>query len=87
MAVKIRLKRLGTKKRPFFRIVVMDARKPRDGKCVEEIGHYDPLARGDNVRIEKERAEYWLGQGAQPTETVSSFLKKIGISAGQRKRR
>lgn len=87
MAVKIRLKRLGSKKRPFFRIVVADARVPRDGKCVEEIGHYDPLAGENNVHIDKERALYWLRQGAQPTETVSSFMRKIGIPIGKRKRR
>ncbi len=80
MAVKIRLKRLGTKKKPFFRIVIADSRAPRDGKCVEEIGHYDPLAKSENVHIKKDRALYWLAQGAKPTETVSSFLKQFGIS-------
>lgn len=87
MAVRIRLKRMGSRNRPFFRIVVADARAPRDGRFVEEIGYYDPLAKEGNVRIKEDRALYWLGQGAQPTETVSSFLKRLGIPARDRRRR
>ena len=76
MAVKIRMKRVGTKNTPVFRIVVTDARSPRDGKFIEEIGTYQPLKRGDNVTLDLERARYWVSKGAQPSETVASFLKK-----------
>jgi len=79
MAVRIRLKRMGSKNRPFFRIVVADVKSPRDGKFIEEIGCYDPLAGEENVRLKEDRALYWLGQGARPTETVSSFFKKLGV--------
>lgn len=70
------MKRVGTKNTPVFRIVVADARSPRDGKFIEELGTYQPLNRGDNFTLNLERAQYWLGKGAQPTETVASFIKK-----------
>ncbi len=81
MAVRIRMKRVGAKNAPFFRIVVADARSPRDGKFIEEIGSYQPRKKGENVKLDLERAKYWLGKGAQPSETVSSFLKKLGKAA------
>ena len=81
MAVKIRMKRVGTKNTPVFRIVVTDARSPRDGKFIEEIGTYQPLKRGDNVTLDLERARYWVSKGAQPSETVASFIKKLGKAA------
>jgi small subunit ribosomal protein S16 len=76
MAVKIRLKRTGAKNQPAYRIVVADSRSPRDGKCIEEIGWYLPLKKEDNFKIDLERAEYWIKNGAQPSETVMSFIKK-----------
>ncbi|MGA2685930.1 MAG: 30S ribosomal protein S16 [Verrucomicrobiota bacterium] len=78
MAVKIRMKRVGTKNAPVFRIVVADGRSPRDGKFIEEIGTYQPLKKGDNFSLKLDRARYWLGKGAQPSETVASFIKKAG---------
>ena len=76
MAVKIRMKRVGMKNTPAYRIVVADARSPRDGKCIEEIGTYQPLKQGENFTIKLERATYWLSKGAQPSNTVASFIKK-----------
>ena len=81
MAVRIRLKRIGAKNNPVFRIVVADSRSPRDGKFIEEIGTYWPEKRSDNFNIKLERADYWVSKGAQPSETVSSFLKKARKSA------
>ncbi len=78
MAVKIRLKRVGAKKNPHYRVVVADARSPRDGRFIEEIGSYNPQTQPSTVKIKMDRAEYWLSQGAQPTETVRSLLKKSG---------
>jgi small subunit ribosomal protein S16 len=78
MSVKIRMKRVGTKNMPAFRIVVADSRSPRDGKFIEEIGTYNPLKKGDNFSIKLDRAQYWLSQGAQPSDTVASFIKKAG---------
>jgi small subunit ribosomal protein S16 len=78
MAVKIRMKRVGAKNAPFFRIVVADGRSPRDGRFIEEIGSYQPLKKGDNFSLKLDRAKYWLSKGAQPSETVASFLKKAG---------
>jgi len=75
------MKRVGAKNAPFFRIVVADSRSPRDGKFIEEIGTYQPRKKGDNVQMDLERAKYWLGKGAQPSETVASFLKKLGKAA------
>lgn len=74
--VKIRLRRMGAKKNPFYRIIVADSHFPRDGKCIEEIGTYDPLTAPATVKVDAERAKYWIGVGAQPTETVRALLKK-----------
>ena len=76
MAVRIRMKRIGTTNTPVYRIVVADSRSPRDGKFIEEIGTYQPLKKSDNVSLKLERAEYWLSKGAQPSDTVRSFIKK-----------
>ena len=75
------MKRVGAKNAPVFRIVVADSRSPRDGKFIEEIGTYQPLKKGDNVTMDFERAKYWLSKGAQPSETVASFLKKATKAA------
>ncbi|MZQ75579.1 MAG: 30S ribosomal protein S16 [Peptoclostridium sp.] len=79
MAVKIRLKRMGAHKKPFYRIVVADSRSPRDGKFIEEIGFYNPVSEAKEVRINDEKAVKWLKDGAQPTETVKDLFKKNGI--------
>ncbi len=79
MSVKIRLKRMGAKKKPFYRIVVADSRSPRDGKFIEELGYYNPLKDPGEVKINDERAIAWLLDGAQPTETVRVLLKKNNI--------
>lgn len=79
MAVKIRLKRIGAKKNPFYRVVVADSRSPRDGKFIEEIGTYDPMAEPAVVKIDADKASTWLKNGAQPTETVKSLLVKSGV--------
>jgi small subunit ribosomal protein S16 len=75
------MKRVGAKNAPYFRIVVADSRSPRDGKFIEEIGTYQPLKKGDNVTVDLDRANYWISKGAQPSDTVSSFLKKKGKAA------
>lgn len=79
MAVKIRLKRMGQKKAPFYRIVVSDARSPRDGRFIEEIGIYDPTKEPSVVKVDEEAAKKWLANGAQPTETVSKLFKNANI--------
>ena len=76
MAVKIRMKRVGTKNTPVFRIVVADGRSPRDGKCIEEIGTYQPLKKDTNFTIDLERVTHWVGRGAQLSDTVASFVRK-----------
>lgn len=76
MAVRIRLKRIGAKNSPVYRVVVADSRSPRDGRFIEEIGTYHPLKKDNNVALKLDRAEYWLGKGAQPSETVASFIRK-----------
>ena len=81
MSVKIRMKRIGAKNTPVFRIVVADSRSPRDGKCIEEIGTYQPLKKGDNYTLDLARADYWLGKGAQPSDTVASFIRKAKKAA------
>ena len=81
MSVKIRMKRVGTKNTPAFRIVVADGRSPRDGKFIEEIGTYNPLKQGENFTIKLDRAQYWISKGAQPSDTVKSFLKKLAKAA------
>ena len=79
MAVKIRLRRMGQKKAPFYRIVVADSRSPRDGRFIDEIGYYDPTKEPSEIRVDEEAAKKWLGTGAQPTETVSKIFKAAGI--------
>jgi len=76
MSVKIRLSRHGAKKKPYYRIVVSDSRSPRDGKFIEQVGSYDPMAASGGVKINKEKVEKWLKQGARPTQTVSELIKK-----------
>ena len=80
MAVKIRLKRIGAKKAPHYRVVVADERSPRDGKFIAEIGHYNPLTDPAQISIDAEAAKKWLANGAQPTDTVRALLKKSGIT-------
>ena len=75
------MKRVGTKNTPVYRIVVADSRSPRDGKFLEEIGTYQPLQKGNNFNINLERANYWVSKGAQPSDTVRSFIKKAGRAA------
>lgn len=77
--VKIRLKRMGAHKKPFYRVVVADARSPRDGKFIEEIGYYNPMTEPKEIKINEEKAKQWLNSGAQPTETVKTLFKKSGI--------
>lgn len=79
MAVKIRLKRMGANKKPFYRIVVADSRAPRDGRFIEEIGYYNPVSEPKQIKINNEKAEKWLKNGAQPTDTVKDLFKKNGI--------
>ncbi len=79
MAVKIRLRRMGAKRVPFYRVVVADSRYPRDGRFIEEIGFYDPTKDPANVQIDAEKAKKWISNGAQPTDTVKDLLKKNGI--------
>ncbi|MBS5634026.1 MAG: 30S ribosomal protein S16 [Clostridiales bacterium] len=78
MAVKIRLRRMGAKKAPFYRVVVADSRFPRDGRFIEEIGYYDPTKEPAVVKIDTEKAQKWIANGAQPTDTVKALLKKNG---------
>ncbi|MBQ9325400.1 MAG: 30S ribosomal protein S16 [Clostridia bacterium] len=78
MAVKIRLKRMGMKKKPFYRVVVADERFPRDGRFIEELGYYNPMTNPAEINIKADRAQHWLSVGAQPTETVRVLLKKTG---------
>ncbi len=79
MAVRIRLRRMGAKKAPFYRVVVADSRSPRDGRFIEEIGYVNPLTNPAEVKIDAEAAKKWISQGAQPSETVKAYLKKSGI--------
>ena len=76
--VKIRLRRMGAKKAPYYRIVVADARSPRDGRCIEEIGTYNPLTDPATITVDVEKAQTWIKNGAQPTDTVRGLLKKAG---------
>lgn len=80
MAVKIRLRRMGAKKAPFYRVVVADSRYPRDGRFIEEIGYYNPLTNPADIKIDAEKAKAWLEKGALPTETAKSVLKKAGVT-------
>ena len=77
--VKIRLRRMGAKKNPFYRIVVADARSPRDGRCIEEIGTYTPMSENAAIAVDAEKAQAWIKNGAQPTDTVRGLLKKAGV--------
>ena len=79
MAVKIRLRRMGAKRAPFYRVVVADSRYPRDGRFIEEIGYINPLTDPATVQIDADKAKKWIANGAQPTETVKAYLKKNGI--------
>jgi small subunit ribosomal protein S16 len=86
VAVRIRLKRMGRRHRPFFRICAMDSRSPRDGRAIEELGHYDPMVKETDARaiLKAERIDYWLGVGAQPTEKVAVLIKKYGTNGSHR---
>ena len=75
--VKIRLRRMGAKKAPYYRIVVADSRSPRDGRFIEEVGMYDPMADGNKLTVKMDRVEHWIANGAQPTDTVRGLLKKV----------
>ena len=79
MAVKIRLRRMGAKKNPFYRIVVADSRFPRDGRFIEEIGYYNPMEEPSVVKLDPEKAKTWIANGAQPTDTVKALFKKHGV--------
>ena len=79
MAVKIRLRRMGAKKAPFYRVIVADSRAPRNGKFIEEIGTYDPLTNPSTIKIDADAAKMWIANGAQPTDTVKALLKKSNI--------
>lgn len=79
MAVKIRLRRMGAKKAPFYRIVVADSRSPRDGRCIAEIGYYDPTKKPNLVSIDSDQAKKWISTGAQPTDTVRKILKQNNV--------
>ena len=81
MAVKIRLRRMGAKKAPYYRIVVADSRYPRDGRFIEEIGYYNPLEEPSVVKVDAEKAKKWIANGAQPTDTVASLLKRARENA------
>ncbi len=79
MAVKIRLRRMGAHKKPFYRLVVADSRSPRDGRCIEEVGYYNPLTEPVQLKIDEEKVVKWLLNGAQPTDTVKVLLEKSGV--------
>ena len=79
MAVKIRLQRIGTKKKPFYRIVAIDEREKRDGKFIDQIGRYQPIVDGEQLTIDEQKLAQWIGKGAQPTNTILQLLKKKGI--------
>ena len=81
MATRIRLRRMGAKKAPFYRVVVADSRYPRDGRFIEELGYYDPTKNPSIIKINAERAKYWMGTGAQPSETVKTLMIRTGIIA------
>ena len=82
--VKIRLKRMGAHKKPFYRVVVADSRTARNGKFIEELGYYDPLKNPAEIKIDTEKAAKWLAEGAQPTDTVKALLEKAGVTAGKK---
>lgn len=79
MAVKLRLKRMGAKQKPFYRIIAADSRSPRDGRFIETVGTYDPVKKENNITVDEEKTLKWLNNGAQPTDTVKNILTKQGI--------
>ena len=79
MAVKLRLKRMGSKQKPFYRIVAADSRSPRDGRFIETVGTYNPIVKENNVTVDEEKVAKWISNGAQPTDTVKSLLSKNGV--------
>lgn len=79
MAVKLRLKRMGAKKKPFYRIIASDSRSPRDGRFIDEIGYYNPTVDPPEIKIDSEKAQKWIKSGAQPTDTVRSLMKKASV--------
>ena len=79
MAVKIRLRRMGSKKAPFYRVVVADSRYPRNGRFIEEIGYYNPMVKPAEIKLDADKAKKWIANGAQPTDTVKALLKKNGV--------
>jgi small subunit ribosomal protein S16 len=79
VAVKIRLRRIGAKKKPIYRVVIADSRSPRDGRFIETVGHYNPLVNPPQISVDEERVQQWLKWGAQPTDTVKSLLTRIGV--------
>ncbi len=79
MAMKVRLKRMGAKKAPFYRIVVADAKAPRDGRFIEEVGYYNPISEPVELKVDGERVQHWIKNGAQPTDTVRALLKKANV--------
>ena len=85
MAVVIRLKTMGTKKKIKHRIVVTDSKSPRNGRFIEEVGYWDPSRQPASLKVKNERVEYWISKGAQPSETVRSILKKVGVKSGARR--
>ena len=80
MAVKIRLRRMGAKKAPFYRVVVADSRSPRDGRFIEEIGHYNPITEPAEIKIDEEKATKWINNGAQPTDVVKRLFNTVGLN-------
>lgn len=82
MAVKIRLRRMGAHKKPFYRIVVADSRSPRDGKCIEEIGHFNPMVEPADVKLDMEKVEKWISNGAQPTDRVTAIINSVKENSG-----
>ena len=85
MSVKLRLKRMGSKQRPFYRIIAADSRSPRDGRFIESVGTYDPIKKDENVTVDEEKVLKWLNNGAQPTDTVKSILTQTGVWAKYKK--
>lgn len=88
MSVKLRLKRMGRKNRAFYRLNAMDARSPRDGRIIEELGYYDPIEKdpAKAVKVDVERAKYWIGVGAQPSDTVADLLRKLGLTIARKQK-
>ena len=87
MAVKLRLKRMGGKQKPFYRIIAADSRSPRDGRFIETVGTYNPIASTDNIKVDEEKVMKWLNNGAQPTDTVKNILSKTGVWANYKNKK